>query len=143
MSRSWEQMLGGYATNTLTEEEKRQLFEASLRDQELFEILADEEALKSMLDDPEARQRILVRLQPSGSLEETTSSSGQPLSWFRNSSSLAWVGSIAAMGLALIFGWQMEKDWGPIVQQEQEEEFARSKKKEEVEFRSQASVKAV
>ncbi len=45
MPKSWEQILGGYATDTLTEEEKRQLFEAALHDQTLFDTLADEEAL--------------------------------------------------------------------------------------------------
>jgi hypothetical protein len=120
MSKSWEQILGGYATNTLTEEEKRQLFEAALHDQPLFDVLADEEALKALLDDPEARQRILTSLQESGNPQGTVPSHRSWLKWVRQPSSLAWAGSIAAMGLALIFGWQMEKDWGPLVSQEQE-----------------------
>jgi|GEM_PF-881919 len=142
MSKSWEQILGGYATDTLTEEEKRQLFEAALHDQTLFNALADEEALKALLADPEARQRILSSLQTSGELQGGAPSSFSVLSWFRQPSSLAWAGSIAAMGLALIFGWQMNKDWGSIVQQEQEAERSMSENKdsdknEEV-FRSQA-----
>ena len=130
MSKSWEQILGGYATNTLTEEEKRQLFEAALHDQTLFDVLADEEALKALLDDPEARQQILASLQESGNPQETSTASRRSLSWFRKPSSLAWAGSIAAMGLALIFGWQMEKDWGPLVQQEQDAERSLPEKKE-------------
>lgn len=63
MATSWEHLLGGYATNILTDEEKRQLYRATLHDQTLFDALADEEALKAMLADPEARQRILNRLQ--------------------------------------------------------------------------------
>jgi hypothetical protein len=39
MSKSWEQILGGYATDTLTEEEKLQLFEAALHDQTLFDVM--------------------------------------------------------------------------------------------------------
>ena len=120
MSKSWDQILGGYATDTLTEEEKRQLFEAALQDQTLFDALADEEALKALLADTEARQRILASLQTSGEPQGGAPSSRSRLPWFRQPSSLAWAGSIAAMGLALIFGWQMEKDWGPLVEQEQD-----------------------
>ncbi len=143
MSKSWEQILGGYATDTLTEEEKRQLFEAALHDQTLFDALADEEALKVLLADPEARQRILASLQTSGEPQGGAPSSRSGLSWFRQPSTLAWVGSIAAMGLALIFGWQMEKDWGSLVEQGQQVERSMSQdedndKNEEV-FRSQPS----
>jgi len=137
MAKSWEQILGGYATNTLTEEEKRQLFEAALHDQMLFDALADEEGLKALLANPAARQRILASLQASGNSQEATTASSQRLSWFRTPSSLAWAGSIAAMGLALIFGWQMNKDWGPIVQQEQEVERSFLEDKDEEAFRSQ------
>ena len=49
MSKTWEQILGGYATDTLSQEEKHQLLEAALHDQLLFDALADEEALKSLL----------------------------------------------------------------------------------------------
>ena len=141
MPKSWEQILGGYATDTLTEEEKRQLFEAALQDQTLFDALADEEALKALLADPETRQQILASLQTSGEPQGGAPSSRSGLSWFRQPSSLAWAGSIAAMGLALIFGWQMEKDWGPLVEQEQQMERSMSqeedKDKNEEVFRSQ------
>ena len=137
MAKSWEQILGGYATNTLTEEEKRELFKAALHDQALFNALADEEALKALLANPEARQRILASLQASGNSQETITTSPRRLSWFRLPSSLAWAGSIAAMGLALIFGWQMNKDWGTIVQQEQEAERSLLEDKDEEAFRSQ------
>jgi len=120
MATSWEQLLGGYATNTLTEEEKRQLFEAVLHDQTLFDALADEEGLKKLLDDPEVRQRILESLRAQEKANQSGQSGGGQRGWFLRPSSLAWAGSIAAMGLALIFGWQMEKEWGSTVQQEQE-----------------------
>ena len=137
MAKSWEQILGGYATNTLTEEEKRQLFEAALHDQTLFDALAEEEGLKALLANPEARQRILASLQASGNSQKAATASPRRLSWFRKPSSLAWAGSVAAMGLALIFGWQMNKDWGPIVQQEQEAERSLLEDKDEEIFRSQ------
>ncbi len=139
MSKSWEQILGGYATDTLTAEEKRRLFEAALQDQTLFDALADEEALKALLADPPARQRILASLQASRNSQETVPARPSRLSWFRRPSALAWAGSLAAMGLALIFGWQMNKDWGSIVQQEQEAERAMSEDHDnnEVVYRSQ------
>ncbi len=133
MANSWEQLLGGYATDTLTEEEKRQLFEAALQDQELFNALADEEALKALLTKPEARLRILARLEESVQSQGLPSSKpkSQWKSWMKNAPPLAWGGSIAALGLALIFGWQMEKEWGPEVRQAEKQERLTSDKTEE------------
>ncbi len=53
-------LLGGYATGTLTPDERNILYEAALDDQALFNALADEQALKEMLDDPECRARLLA-----------------------------------------------------------------------------------
>jgi uncharacterized protein DUF4384 len=58
-----ERLLGGYATNSLTEEERRELFEAALTDQALFDGLADEHALKELLDDPRARRVLIEALK--------------------------------------------------------------------------------
>ncbi len=58
-------LVGGYATGSLTEAERRALFEAALEDQELFEELAGEQALKEVLDEPGARQRLIAALEPS------------------------------------------------------------------------------
>jgi hypothetical protein len=57
-------LLGGYATGSLTEAERRILFEAALHDQELFEELASEQVLKEVLDEPGARQRLVAALEP-------------------------------------------------------------------------------
>jgi hypothetical protein len=57
-------LLGGYATGSLTEAERRALFEAALEDQDLFDELAGEQALKEVLDEPGARQRLLTALEP-------------------------------------------------------------------------------
>ena len=54
-------LLGGYATGLLTEAERTALFAAALEDQELFEELAGEQALKEVLDEPGARQRLMRR----------------------------------------------------------------------------------
>jgi hypothetical protein len=51
-------LLGGYATNSLTEAERKALFEAALDDQELFDALQQEEALKELLADPVSRNRV-------------------------------------------------------------------------------------
>jgi hypothetical protein len=139
MSKSWEQILGGYATNTLTAEEKRLLFEAALDDQTLFDALADEEALRALLTDPQARQRILDSLQASGNPQGMVAPHSLRLRWFRQPSSLALAGSIAAMGLALIFGWQMEELWGPVVQEELQAERSVSEDKDEMAIPSQPS----
>ncbi len=49
------QLLGGYASGTLSDAEQRLLFGAAMDDQVLFDALADEQALKDLLDDPESR----------------------------------------------------------------------------------------
>jgi hypothetical protein len=62
-----EKLIGGYATGTLTVQERRLLFEAALADQELFNKLADEQALKELLDNPHARRRLLAALRAQAS----------------------------------------------------------------------------
>ena len=56
--------MSGYATGSLTEAERKALFEAALEDQELFDELAGEQAVKEVLDEPGARQRLLAALEP-------------------------------------------------------------------------------
>jgi hypothetical protein len=51
-------LLGGYATNSLTEAERKALFEAALDDQDLFDALQQEQALKELLADPASRNQI-------------------------------------------------------------------------------------
>lgn len=57
-------LIGGYATGSLTEAEKTALFEAALDDQELFDELAREQALKEVIDQPGVRQRLIASLEP-------------------------------------------------------------------------------
>ena len=61
--RDMEKLLGGYATNTLTAEERTALFDAALGNQALFDALADEQALKELLDDPSCRRQLLNVLE--------------------------------------------------------------------------------
>jgi len=59
-----EKLLGGHATGTLTEDERRQLFAAALGDQALFDALLDEEALRELLADPALKAQLLAALAP-------------------------------------------------------------------------------
>ena len=51
-------LLGGYATNELSADERRILFEAALEDQELFNALENEDALRELLADPVSRDQV-------------------------------------------------------------------------------------
>jgi hypothetical protein len=57
-----KKLLGGYATGTLTAEEQQALFAAALEDQELFDSLAGEQALRDLLSDPASRAHLLTAL---------------------------------------------------------------------------------
>jgi len=98
--RDIEKLLGGYATDTLTEEERKELFAAALRDQTLFNALADEHALKEVLDDPRARRLLIDALKKKTAqgywLENF-------LAWLRRPSSWALAGSVAVALLAITF----------------------------------------
>jgi len=59
-----EKLLGGYATDALTEAERKALFEAALANQDLFNALADEQALKELLSDARCRRQLLSLLEP-------------------------------------------------------------------------------
>ncbi|HTB11000.1 MAG TPA: hypothetical protein VK752_05495 [Bryobacteraceae bacterium] len=59
-------LLGRYATGSLTEQERQRLFDAALSDQDLFEELAREQELKMLLDEPGARERMIRALQKPG-----------------------------------------------------------------------------
>jgi hypothetical protein len=87
-----EKLLGGYATDTLSEAERRALFEAALDDRELFAELAKEQALRELLQDPPARQQLLEALSPAR----------EPLGarawrWLRRPAVLAMAGGLAAL----------------------------------------------
>ncbi|MGH7166515.1 MAG: DUF4384 domain-containing protein [Nitrospiraceae bacterium] len=97
-----EQLLGGYATNTLTEEERKALFEAALRDQTLFDALANEQALKELLDGPRNRQRVLEALERADATAEW-GWVARVATWFRRPANLALAGSFATAVLVVVF----------------------------------------
>jgi outer membrane biosynthesis protein TonB len=83
-------LLGGYATGSLTEAERRALFQAALEDQELFDELAGEQVLKEVLDEPGARQRLLATLE----------SGPHRIAWWMR----PWPWAAAAATLAVVIG---------------------------------------
>lgn len=103
-----EKLLGGFAADTLTPEEKQRLYSAALQDQHLFDALADEQALKELLTDPAVRLRLLQTLQ-----RTSTSGAGGSagwLGWFRRPSGLAWAGGLAAAVFAVVLGTKIYQD---------------------------------
>ncbi|HYL77573.1 MAG TPA: hypothetical protein VEU96_25390 [Bryobacteraceae bacterium] len=84
-------LLGGYATNTLTEAERKTLFDAALEDQELFNALQDEEALKDLLADPVSRAQLQRALEAPVKTRAA---------WW--SGRWAWTGAASAVAAAVI-----------------------------------------
>src|SRR5260370_26639232 len=74
-----QRLMGGYATGSLTDEERLKLFEAALDDQELFDALQQEQPLKDLFDDPFSRE--LVRRAAADSLPQPQTPPRK--SWFR------------------------------------------------------------
>ena len=103
-----EKLLGGFAADTLTPEEKQALYAAALQDQPLFNALADEQALKELLSDPDVRRKLLASLE-----RQRDSSSGRALSWldwFRRPAGLAFAGGLSAAVLAVVLGVRVYQD---------------------------------
>lgn len=103
-----EKLLGGFAADTLTAEEKQQLYQAALHDQTLFTTLVDEQAFKELLADPVVRRRILQSLQATNSA--TAGGSLSWLDWFRRPAGLAWAGGLTAAVLAVVLGVRIYQD---------------------------------
>jgi hypothetical protein len=87
-----QKLLGGYATDTLSAAERSALFAAALEDQELFDALAKEHALREVLEDPASRQQLIAALGPS---RDTLAA--RAWRWLRRPASLAMAGSLAAL----------------------------------------------
>jgi len=95
-------LVGGYATGTLTEDERQLLFAAALEDQELFDELAGEQGFKEILDAPGARDRLIAAVTPAREPRRQ--------SWW------AWgaVGAAVAAGLVLFVTTRSAPE--PVVQ---------------------------
>jgi hypothetical protein len=75
-------LMGAYATGSLTDTDRKALFEAALDDQDLFDELAREQAMKEVLDEPGVRERLIAGLPPVDS-EPVAAAGGwrKPLAW--------------------------------------------------------------
>lgn len=103
-----EKLLGGFAADTLTPEEKQLLYAAALQDQQLFNALADEQALKELLGDPDVRRRLLASLEQKSA--SGTSAALSWLDWFRRPAGLALAGGLSAAALAVVLGIRIYQD---------------------------------
>lgn len=113
-----EKLLGGYATGSLTDEEREVLFAAAIDDQKLFDSLADEEALRELLADNAYRQELIAALA-----ETRPTLSGRIAAWWQRPASLAWAGGAAAVLLAAVVVYRIgappaETDIAMVTKQE-------------------------
>jgi hypothetical protein len=92
-------LLGGYATGTLTAEERQALFAAALEDQELFDALAREQSLRDLLRDPAARAELL------GALDTPPSRLGGFWQWLRRPV-VAGLVTAGVAAVAVVAVWQ-------------------------------------
>jgi hypothetical protein len=95
-----QKLLGGYATGTLTPEEQEALYAAALEDQELFDALGNEQALRDLLRDPVAKAELL------SSLDAPASVRGGYWAWLRRPlvTGLATAGVVAVSAIAVWHG---------------------------------------
>src|SRR5262245_37037859 len=103
-----EKLLGGFAADTLTPEEKQTLYTAALQDQQLFNALADEQALKELLSNQDIRRRLLTSLE-----QKKAPAVDSPLpwlDWFRRPAGLAIAGGLTAAVLAVVLGVRIYQD---------------------------------
>jgi hypothetical protein len=91
-----KRLIGGYATGTLTPAEQKALFEAALDDQELFDAIAREQALKEALDDPAIRRELIADLTPAPSWRERLAA------WMRPAMPIGALGALAAGTLGVV-----------------------------------------
>lgn len=106
------QLVSGYATNTLSEQERERLFALALEDQELFDELMREQPLVELLADPDARDELMESLSPQlavvGSRARAAVAAAAPAPMSdapltkRTHTSTWWMAAAACAGLVLI-----------------------------------------
>jgi hypothetical protein len=102
-------LLGGYATNTLTDAERKILFEAALDNQELFNAMQEEQALKDLLSDPVSREQVRQALA-------TPVPTKKAVAWW--SQWWAWGSAASAVVAAILIVTVVR--WNPVQPQRQE-----------------------
>jgi hypothetical protein len=65
-------LLSGYSAGILTKEERQELFRAALEDQEVYDALASEQPLRTLLEQPAVRRELLEALERRGWGERLT-----------------------------------------------------------------------
>lgn len=101
-----EKLLGGFSADTLTDEERQQLYAAALHNQQLFNALADEQALRELLADPVVRRRLLHTLA-----QDRSPGGGRAwLDRFTRPVGLAWAGGVAVGVFAVVLGFKVYQD---------------------------------
>src|SRR5260370_19486386 len=108
-----QKLIGGYATGTLTDEERLMLFEAALDDQELFDALQQEQPLKDLFDDPFSRE--MVRRAAAESLPQPQTPPRK--SWFRQPWVWASATSMAAAAVLVVALVRWDRTPPPDVKQ--------------------------
>ncbi|MBM3760920.1 MAG: hypothetical protein FJW36_11805 [Acidobacteria bacterium] len=100
-------LLSAYAAGTLSNEQRDRLFEKALNNQALFDALADEEAMKAALANPQVKQQLLQQLRGFGQQRPTTPA---PNRWL-------WVGLAGALvvGVLSVAFWPKPKEVPQIV----------------------------
>jgi len=96
-------LIGGYATGSLSEAERKLLFEAALDDQDLFDQLAGEQDLKALLDEPGAKQRLIAALETQKPV---------PIAWWKRPLTWSVAGTLAA-GM-VIATWMVRREPAPV-----------------------------
>lgn len=91
----FDRLLAGYATNQLSGEERARLIEAAMADQSMFNAMADEDALRETLADPQLKAELLRTLEPE--IKQSY------WSWLRKPQTWALAGTAAVAALAFVF----------------------------------------
>src|SRR5258708_1024808 len=99
-SNDVRKLLGGYSTGTLSDAERKLLFEAALEDESLFAELMREEELRECLEMPGAKARLLAALE-----EKPATWRGRLGGWIARPGTLALAGGLAGAVLVFVV-WQ-------------------------------------
>jgi hypothetical protein len=106
MSPDPKRLLGGYATDSLTDDERRELLRAALDDQGLFDAILEEEALRELLESPEARQEVLAALERPTAWQRVRG-------WFARPATFGDLVAVAAVVVVALAGYQVFVAEGP------------------------------
>jgi hypothetical protein len=102
MTRDPKRLLGGYATDSLTEEERSELLRAALDDQELFDAVLENEGLRELLESPGARNELLAALERPTAWERVRAWFGRPATFGHLATAVA-VLVVAVAGSQVLF----------------------------------------